>query len=328
MFDVNTPDSMFALKKWWHEFRDRAPVADEDMNDYCCVVVGNKIDTSVNGKGRGMVSKSDALAFLDELVPPSSPSLTEQDADHSYLNFLTSLTSHDSSSPSNSPMATPVKNRPDSVDIHHPMYISHSPSSSRKFTQSRSPHFYSGTMTTTNTTLTIYHTPSSSFYHSARSSPEPTSPTSSFRQRKLNTRSCGSTSSGSADTITPSIYARDRGFHTSGNLLPSSSPSLSPSLHSPTSTSLPPLPLPLERGPKLFFTSAKTGEGVADVFEYIAYRLSRKLEYEEQLESRRMHYQESSAAETINLGLDNGGAGRNAVVRDGSGRWAHGCCSS
>jgi Ras-related protein Rab-7A len=50
----------------------RAPVAEKDIYDYCCVVVGNKIDTIVNEKGLDLVSKLDALAFLDELVPPSS----------------------------------------------------------------------------------------------------------------------------------------------------------------------------------------------------------------------------------------------------------------
>jgi Ras-related protein Rab-7A len=42
MFDVNTPDSIFALKKWWDEFCDRAPVADEDINIIVVVPVGNK----------------------------------------------------------------------------------------------------------------------------------------------------------------------------------------------------------------------------------------------------------------------------------------------
>jgi len=335
---------MLALKKWWDEFRDRAPIADEDINEYCCVVVGNKIDTVVNGKGFGLVSKSDALAFLDELVPPSSPtsiypppSFAEQDGDHLVSNFLALPALHEPSSQSRSSIATEVQTRSNSIDIHHSNHISHLPSPSGKLSQPvsySSPYFYSETMRSTHTTLTIYHTPSSSLYHSARSSPEPlslsepTSPTSSFRQRKLNTRSSGSSSSGSAPTITPSIYARDRGsssnINTSDNLLPTTpSPSSSPVFSPPPPPLL--LPPPPERGPKLFFTSAKTGEGVADVFEYIAYRVSRKWEYEECIEARRMHYQESSAAETIRLGSDNE---RGLVIRDGGGTWSHGCCSS
>ncbi|KAI0314547.1 P-loop containing nucleoside triphosphate hydrolase protein, partial [Amylostereum chailletii] len=46
MFDVNRPDTLHALERWWAEFCERAPVADEDMEDYCCVVVGNKIDAA------------------------------------------------------------------------------------------------------------------------------------------------------------------------------------------------------------------------------------------------------------------------------------------
>ena len=313
---------------------------DEDMNEYCCVVVGNKIDTIVDG--RGLVSKSDALAFLNVLVPPSSPiamypspSLADQEMDHSFSHVLTSHSSHNSSSTSSSSLTTQVQNRSDSIDIHHPNHISHSLSPSHKLTQSRSrlsPQSYNGTVTTTRTTFTIYHTPSSSLYHSARSSPEPlslsepTSPTPSFRQRRLNKRSSGSVSSGSAPTITPSLYAREHGSSSNANISDHLLPTMPQT--SPSSSFSPPplLPPPPERGPKLFFTSAKTGEGVADVFEYITYRVNRKWEYEEQVEARRMDFRESSAAESFRLGLlNNGGVGRD---KDGRGRWGHGCCSS
>ena len=337
MFDVNTPDSMFALKKWWNEFCDRAPVADEDINDYCCVVVGNKIDMIVNGEGLDLVSKSDALAFLGELVPPSlstsiypspSPSLAEQNADLPVPKLLTSLTLYEPPSISNSSLTAQIQTHSNSVDIHNPNHISHPLSPSQKLIPSLSyspPRFYTGTMSST---ITIYHTPSSSLYHSARSSPEslslsePTSPSSSFRQRKLNTRSLSSMRSGSAATITPSTCIHENGLSSnsniSNNLIPtiitaSTSPSHSPPFSPPPPSLLLP---PLERGPKLFFTSAKTGEGVADVFEYIAHRVSRKWEYEEKMQTMRMYYPESSAAETVHLGLDSG--------RE---RWGHGCCS-
>ncbi|EIW75987.1 hypothetical protein CONPUDRAFT_42859, partial [Coniophora puteana RWD-64-598 SS2] len=44
MFDVNSRDSLHALAKWWDAFRQNAPLADDEMDDYPCVVVGNKVD--------------------------------------------------------------------------------------------------------------------------------------------------------------------------------------------------------------------------------------------------------------------------------------------
>lgn len=65
-----------------------------------------------------------------------------------------------------------------------------------------------------------------------------------------------------------------------------------------------------DRGPKLFFTSAKTGDGVEDVFEYIAKRVVGRWEYEERVEARRMHMREASAADTIQLGNGHSGGGK------------------
>ncbi|OSX56189.1 hypothetical protein POSPLADRAFT_1086824, partial [Postia placenta MAD-698-R-SB12] len=44
MFDVNQPDTLQALQRWWSDFREKAPVPDDELEDFCCVVVGNKID--------------------------------------------------------------------------------------------------------------------------------------------------------------------------------------------------------------------------------------------------------------------------------------------
>ncbi|KZP07467.1 ras-domain-containing protein, partial [Athelia psychrophila] len=30
--------------RWWNEFRERAPVREGEEEDFCCVVVGNKVD--------------------------------------------------------------------------------------------------------------------------------------------------------------------------------------------------------------------------------------------------------------------------------------------
>ncbi|KZT08835.1 uncharacterized protein LAESUDRAFT_628756, partial [Laetiporus sulphureus 93-53] len=44
MFDVNQPETLHALTKWWADFREKAPVPDDEAEDFCCVVVGNKVD--------------------------------------------------------------------------------------------------------------------------------------------------------------------------------------------------------------------------------------------------------------------------------------------
>lgn len=74
-------------------------------------------------------------------------------------------------------------------------------------------------------------------------------------------------------------------------------------------------PLPPERGPKLFFTSAKTGEGVHEVFEYIARRVVTRWEYEETIDARTLRVQEFP--ETIRLGLTRGESNK---------RLTGGCC--
>ncbi|KAF8237653.1 ras-domain-containing protein [Tricholoma matsutake] len=329
MFDVNAPHTMEALTKWWSEFRHSAPLADEDMEDFCCVVVGNKTDVAKGGIGWNgnedeTVTEAEALDLLQNLVPPtsSSPSpisdlslnghgehsASDESREEDNGDNSLALTVHtpadldppsSSQMPSNSIAINPNQNpsRSQSYSPKHRLSKSRSRSSS---------HFYGGTMTTSHTTLTVYHTPSSSVfdvYQSARSSPElwststfsspGTSP--SVRQRPITTTSPStrSESTGSAVTITPSLFARENNSSTGTQ-------STTPQHYDPFSIT--PLPPPPDRGPKLFFTSAKTGEGVSDVFEYIARRVVRRWEYEERLEARQMHIREASAAEPVRLG--------------------------
>ena len=70
-------------------------------------------------------------------------------------------------------------------------------------------------------------------------------------------------------------------------------------------------PEPPERGTRLFFTSAKTGEGVSSVFEYVARRVVTRWEYEEAREARTMHVLEGSGAsgDVIRLHERGGGVG-------------------
>ena len=67
-FDANDRQSLRSLTKWWDEFRQRTPVADEQLEEYCCVVVGNKTDLAREGAEEA-VGAAEAEAFLEELVP-------------------------------------------------------------------------------------------------------------------------------------------------------------------------------------------------------------------------------------------------------------------
>ena len=303
MYDVNEPKTLEALTKWWHEFKDRAPLRDEDVADFCCVVVGNKVDLVPAGEFPA-VMEGDALKFLEGICPLEEPEVD------------VALTSPWQSPPLLVGDLVPTQSRSGSIDIsdnrtrHHLFPRGHSRSRSRSLLRG-------GTASSTRTALSIYHTPSSSLfenYESARSSPTPASrspspppniplsPTSgNWSRRKAST----SSSSSSTPTITPSNFVLRRA-RTNSNPLPSISQQQDQTDQTNMLDHLnssPQLPKP-ERRPRLFLTSAKTGDGVVGVFEYIAKRVVGRLEYQENLEARTMHMQESTS-DTIRLGITN-----------------------
>ncbi|KAF8123853.1 P-loop containing nucleoside triphosphate hydrolase protein [Boletus edulis] len=291
MFDVNQPETLTALKKWWQEFRERAPLYDEDLEDYCCVVVGNKTDLASSTSSMSIVSEAQALRFLDELVPPlsfdpSSPTEIPITIEEAISEEPTSP--RDDSAVDLSSSCS--QSRSQSIDISQ--YVrKHLKRSSWSNT-----NVSNGTLTSTHTGVTSYHTPSSSLfdvYTSARSSPLPPSMSSRLSSPIRNQRrsSSFSSSSSSTPTITPSLFTRD--YDQAAAITATVSPHVSDATLHP--------PLPPERGPKLFLTSAKTGEGVREVFEYIAQRIVTRWEYEEAIDARTLHVQDPS--ETIRLGL-------------------------
>ncbi|KAF9808591.1 hypothetical protein IEO21_07807 [Rhodonia placenta] len=279
MFDVNQPDTLQALQRWWSDFREKAPVPDDELEDFCCVVVGNKIDVPETQGSR--VSESGALNLIDELVPPSSPPPPIIDIQTIPENAVSENTN------GHSPPASK------SIDIHARRRRSVSKSRSH----SRSTLFRGGTLGTMTTTHSIYHTPSSSLFdtfESALSSPARTAAASaatsaasspSYSPPHGPRRQASASSLSSVPTITPSLFLRDRA--TTASTTPGSA---SDSFH---------LPPPADRRPKLFFASAKTGEHVAEVFEYVARRVVMRWEYEEALDARTLHMQE--ADDTIRL---------------------------
>jgi hypothetical protein len=72
MYDVNDPKTLEALTKWWHEFKDRAPLRDEDVAEFCCVVVGNKMDLVPTGE-LPTVMEGDAVKFMEGICPGEEP---------------------------------------------------------------------------------------------------------------------------------------------------------------------------------------------------------------------------------------------------------------
>ena len=273
------------------------------------MVVGNKTDL-VSSSEDSAVSEVAALHFIDELVPPSEslssspvtpadegegewiprhapihvPSESDDEVGvHDDGNLDGNLDSgttepediicvDETCSPAVHPMAPDAESsiptimippRTPSIDLHTHLH-KYSLKSLSRF--SPAPN---GTVSSTHTDLASFHTPASSFsdggepYESALSSPlsHSRSPSSSpplYAHRSYRSLSTSTISTSTARTITPARYAT-----TARPSAPRTVPSRPP------------------RGPKLFFTSAKTGAGVSDVFDYIARRVVMRWEWEE-----------------------------------------------
>ncbi|KAI0364898.1 ras-domain-containing protein [Pilatotrama ljubarskyi] len=336
MFDVNQPQTLQALTKWWADFRDKAPVPDEDLAEFCCVVVGNKIDMAraqqpqAGSAHPAAVTEAEALAFVHRLVPrpatPPSPTVRlAPPPDQSLADDELDL-------PPSPPPDHPDAPRTGSIDIDVATHLLRGRASRASRSRSRSTLFHHGTAGTMTTTNTIYHTPSSSLFdtfESALSSPaftalsapasrSPSPSTSRDRQSSLRSprRMPSASSMSSAPTITPSLFIRGQAEAST-----TITATTTPEWGSPPGDSYAPPP-PLERYPKLFFTSAKTGEGVADVFEYVARRVVQRQEYEEALEARTMHVHD--ADQSMSIRLSSAGTG-SAGALDRS-RWGSGSC--
>ncbi|KAI9457685.1 P-loop containing nucleoside triphosphate hydrolase protein [Boletus coccyginus] len=310
MFDVNQPETLTALKKWWEEFRERAPLCDGDLEDYCCIVVGNKTDLVDSNalSSTSIVSEEQAFRFLDDLVPPSSP---RSSSPIEYVPItIEEAASEEPASPHDNfnidLSSSSSQLRSQSIDINQYVHRGHSKRSSWS-----SANINNGTLTSTHTGVTSYHTPSSSLfdaYASARSSPFPPSVSSRLSSPiRTKRRASSASSTSSARTITPSLFTRNH------NQAAATTPTAQ-TVSSHTLDTISHHPLLPERGPKLFFTSAKTGEGVHEVFEYIARRVVTRWEYEEAIDARTLRVQEPS--ETIRL----------VLTRESNRRLTGSCC--
>lgn len=379
MYDVSSPSSFQSLTKWWNEFRERAPVREGEEEDFCLLVVGNKIDidsvpvanTSSNDIGLGgqkpkdrwKVSEEEALSFVEKLVPRSHVDEGTVTGVPDAQNSIRSQTEpFISISPPSNGDTTPTSEAGQSDDTSststrsksititnntHTDFSSavrrHSPSDTRGRSHSSVRYSY-GTrpsMSSLATRESLYHTPSSSYfdvYESARSSPipfpgDPSSLSDGYgsmgrRVGRGITRSTprisgspGSTissRSSAALTITQSLFTR------------STTPAPDPPTAPP---SLPELPK-LERRPKVFFTSAKTGEGVSDVFEYVVKRVIVRWEWDARERGQYGDEDEWAGDDVIRVGLNAGrgqGRARARGDNDDSGwktKIAKRCCES
>ena len=184
-----------------------------------------------------------------------------------------------------------------------------------------------GTMSSVRTGLSMYHTPSSSvmdsdadYFQSARATPrDMRSPTSSLsrpgsrstsrnsrlrhRTISMSSTDTASSSTSAAKTITPSLFTRNARRSTtpdteaptphavSRHVSSSSSPGSIPL--SPTADSRRPRLSPPDTGPRHFRASAKSGEGVAAAFEYVAERVVKRWEWAEAEEARTFRLSEA-----------------------------------
>ncbi|KZS91707.1 ras-domain-containing protein [Sistotremastrum niveocremeum HHB9708] len=323
VFDVTRPATLEDLRKWWIQFSERAPVPEEEAADFCTVMVGNKVDipeprefsqlSPAGGSRFERVTEGRAEQFARDLIPISGSSDSETANGHASSSTATPNGHH-------TPEPSPT------IEINPSHALSRSTSAPLNSSMG-------GTMTTTRTSNTIYHTPSSSLFDNYESAPSSlpsnhtTSPRRSLSLGRAQSRSRASTSSNSP-TITPSLFTQryshdedhDENFDTRPHINPTNATTNG---EDPIPSPVP--PPPPDKGIKLLFASAKTGQGVPDIFEYIAGRVVARWEWDERGESERRRGVLGGEGDVVESR-----SGRFRLWRDLSvGRTSDGrCCSS
>jgi len=305
---VYQAETLNTLKKWWTDFCKGVPLTEEEILEYPCFIVGNKVDLPEEDQDDKRIPLDVVHHFLIDLIPFQDPPplATSSTPPPSHIML-------DQKSPSIAIKSRiyPISSvRQDSLDDPRSQ-----PKAMNKF----------DSISSIQTNNTLYLTPSSSvltdIFHTAYSSPDFSSSVLSasvstpvfraapaLQQRRPTTASARSASSGSAVTITPSLFARELLTNASGVSNANESASTMPEGDISNSGSvglLTPGPPSLERGPSLHFTSAKTGEGVKELFEHIVARVLCKIEYEDCYATRQSCRRGASEMETIIFGVDN-----------------------
>ncbi|KAF9033970.1 P-loop containing nucleoside triphosphate hydrolase protein [Hymenopellis radicata] len=290
VYDVNRPETLHELTRWWAVFKEGADWSEEaGRRRGRAVVVGNKVD--LLGQGEGRVEERDGEEFVKELLGLPAHERAESGSGWSHRAQASSGSSGKAPTPplEITPTITPQMR---------------SPSASMRF----------GTVTTTHTTtLTIYHTPSSSFDDS-----DSVYSAYTAREASLLTRSNSPSSIlASSSRIRSSSSSPLRNVSPS-SLFPKRTPSLAtitPEVYHRAHHAK----KDKDRHTPHFLASAKSGVGVAEVFEYLAAHA-----HEASEEDRQLGYAEAGRESFIDVGttLRVSGARRK---RHGGGRGAA-CC--
>jgi Ras-related protein Rab-7A len=166
VYDLNSPSSssLESLSKWYKLFKEKAPILDEDEQDFCVVVVGNKLDLTAESDG-GKKEK-ETLEFLSTFLPlPPPPPDTAQ-------SIPIEATNGDA-------LAVPSPTSPNfgTMTSTTGFSVYHTPSSS--FRQS---HAHT---TSASTASNLFHTPRSSSFSPSRPESRILSPTSTISERTI-----------------------------------------------------------------------------------------------------------------------------------------------
>lgn len=315
------------------------------------------IQTNGNGYTNGgakAITEQSARRFLDELIPlPRTPSPTAESSTRRrtiYMDgdsLVSAAASDDNVTTPTQPANIPLvpHSRPDEIEpespprtpIGVPSQSNGSPripwgAPSRSKSRGRGAGREGGGGTAT-TTHTIYHTPAASIFRTATNSPARGESQSMLRRGGSSMMSMQTarsnfsvTSPTPVPTPTPkrppraSVTSATSDFTIKPNKSLDSVPP-NPSTDALTARTQASITLP-DTGPRLFWTSARTGDGVAPVFEYIARRVVQRWEWEES----RMNYEDGGVG-----GWDGEEQGPTALrLRGDWGRgrkgWKAACC--
>lgn len=173
VYDVNRPDTLTDLERWWNEFRVKVPIAEGEEADYCVVIVGNKTDLvpMTLKAGKPVIGQSRAMPFLRDLIPvPGAEDIPLESPSQELPMPSANLQSYPASPAATTPQPSALSaGRPPPQPLQAPGADASTARPSHLSSVLKSPTKF-GTMTSSRTGVSIYHTPSSSLFESPTTS--------------------------------------------------------------------------------------------------------------------------------------------------------------